>query len=414
MVDTSIIMGYNPGKEDFNSGYERGLSLKNAARQSQMQDMQFQQQQQDRTLAETRRQQFGQTLGGMVPPELAEFAKADPEGAMKLWEFKKSATKEQRQSFIDSQDMIANVAGNLRAVPQEQRAAAFQQLAPQLLQRGFNEKMLGSVNLTDAGLDGYLSSSVGAVKMMEFDDKAATRKLTERGQAITINGQGITMRGQDMTANSAALARDVTMRGQDISADNSRRTAAGGVKATEGEKTAAFLANRLGGALTDISAVTKSNPGAAGVGFRDMAGVFGDTAKNFAVSGDRQQIIAAQDDALDAALTLGTGAAYNAEQLKSYSRSYFPQNGDTQTTIRGKKERFVRLLESAAIKAGNATPPALVAAIKQGRAELSSAPNAGGRRAAPSNDLRPGMVQDGYRYRGGNKADPKSWVKVNR
>jgi hypothetical protein len=224
MVDTRIIMGYDPGTEDFNTGYQRGLTLKDAARRSEMQEAEYAQAQQDRVTADNRRQQFGQALGGMVPPELAEFAKADPEGAMKLWEFKKSASKEQRQAFIDSQDMIANVAGNLRAVPQEQRAAAFEQLTPQLLQRGFQPEMLGSVNLTDVGLDGYVSGAVGAVKMMEFgakerDDKRADAALANKVQQDDIdNGfqaenlgvakANLRLRGQEVSTNANGISKN--------------------------------------------------------------------------------------------------------------------------------------------------------------------------------------------------------------
>jgi hypothetical protein len=59
---------------------------------------------------------------------------------------------------------------------------------------------------------------------------------------------------------------------------------------------------------------------------------------------------------LDAALTLGTGAAYTREQLENYRRSYFPQLGDKQGTVKDKQQRLKSLIDSAMIKSGRAAP----------------------------------------------------------
>jgi hypothetical protein len=207
---------------------ERGFSLRDAARRSQMQDAEYAQKQQDRVTADNRRQQFGQALGGMVPPELAEFAKADPEGAMKLWEFKKSASAEQKAAAMEVQTVLGNAASTLRNVPYEQRRQALEQMAPQLAQMGVSPEQLQGFDPTDGAIDGIVAQTLGVKGVLEFADKAEGRRLTARGQDITVNGQSITMRGQDMTAASAAAGRNVTLRGQNISADNSRRSASGG------------------------------------------------------------------------------------------------------------------------------------------------------------------------------------------
>lgn len=129
-------------------------------------------------------------------------------------------------------------------------------------------------------------------------------------------------------------------------------------KLQESERTAGFLATRLAGAFKDIATITSAHPKETGpsIGAAIAGGLFGPVAQNMANSPTRRQIEAAQLDALDSALTLGTGAAYNKEQLEGYRQSYFPQIGDDQATIDAKRTRFMRLIEAAKIKAGDAAP----------------------------------------------------------
>jgi hypothetical protein len=68
----------------------------------------------------------------------------------------------------------------------------------------------------------------------------------------------------------------------------------------------------------------------------------------------RQIVEAAQEDILDAALTLGTGAAYSREQLAGYKKSYFPQMGDSEAAVKTKQERLNNLLKSAEVASGRA------------------------------------------------------------
>jgi len=129
-------------------------------------------------------------------------------------------------------------------------------------------------------------------------------------------------------------------------------------QATEGERTAGILANRLDFAQSQINDILGSNPEAQapgalptmlqGAGFEYLARVSNPA--------ERQIIEAAQDDMLDAALTLGTGAAYTKEQLQGYKRSYFPQLGDDEKTIQAKSERLKNLLDAAYAKAGRGAP----------------------------------------------------------
>lgn len=128
---------------------------------------------------------------------------------------------------------------------------------------------------------------------------------------------------------------------------------------TEGERTAGFLTNRIQGALEQINQVVTKNPRSAtpNTAARAVELLTGsETLKNLTNPESRQRIESAQLDLLDAALTLGTGAAYTTQQLEGYRKSYFPQIGDQKETIADKQVRLNRLLQSARIKAGRATP----------------------------------------------------------
>ena len=128
---------------------------------------------------------------------------------------------------------------------------------------------------------------------------------------------------------------------------------------SEGERKAGFLANRVQFGLQQMADVIKTNAPAASpeklpslVKFLTQS----DFLSNSLTSPDRQRIEAAQLDILDAALTLGTGAAYTREQLEGYRKAYFPQLNDDKTTIADKQARLQNLLESAYITAGRSAP----------------------------------------------------------
>ncbi|WP_380778084.1 hypothetical protein [Sphingomonas sp. R86520] len=130
--------------------------------------------------------------------------------------------------------------------------------------------------------------------------------------------------------------------------------AAGG-KVSEGERKTAFLATRLAGSLDQLNDVPadQQRPG----WFQEaVRGVAPEAIANSLTGSDRQRVEAAQGDILDAALTLGTGAAYTKEQLTGYRKSYFPQLGDSDEVIKDKTKRLNTLLQSARIGAGGAAP----------------------------------------------------------
>ena len=128
---------------------------------------------------------------------------------------------------------------------------------------------------------------------------------------------------------------------------------------SESERTAGFLTNRVVNSLNQLQSVVGVNPTAASPKFGAEAVKFltgSDYLKNLSNPEARQQVEAAQLEILDAALTLGTGAAYTREQLQNYSKSYFPQLGDKPANIKDKQQRLKSLMDSAMIKSGRAAP----------------------------------------------------------
>jgi len=131
---------------------------------------------------------------------------------------------------------------------------------------------------------------------------------------------------------------------------------AGAGNATEGERKAATLLKRMQGSEAQLEAALKldktaAKPGLVSSGLRSLGM---DTVANTVTPENRQKVEAAQLDILDAALTLGTGAAYTKEQLEGYRKSYFPQLGDKPETVRDKQERLNNVLGAARIAAGRA------------------------------------------------------------
>ena len=139
-------------------------------------------------------------------------------------------------------------------------------------------------------------------------------------------------------------------------------------QATQDERQSALLLQRIRRAQADIATVLKespesSRPSVAG----EVFGLAGDTARNYANPEARQRIEAAQMDALDAALTLATGAAYTREQLEAQRRAHFPQLGDSKKTADEKNKRFADLVKDAELRSGRATPPMLERPMQEGQ-----------------------------------------------
>lgn len=185
----------------------------------------------------------------------------------------------------------------------------------------------------------------------------------------------IAIRGQDMVD---ARSREANMSGKAPAGyrwgpDGTSLVAIPGgpadkqTQATEGERKAATLLKRLEGSQQQLTQALTGDGGSESAAKPELlseairgASVFGmgipgrEAMANAATSQQRQRVEAAQLDMLDAALTLGTGAAYTREQLEGYRKSYFPQIGDDEKTVEDKQVRLRNVIDAAKIAAGRA------------------------------------------------------------
>jgi hypothetical protein len=139
----------------------------------------------------------------------------------------------------------------------------------------------------------------------------------------------------------------------------------GGGAPTEGQRTTGFLASRMADSAKSIVAIDRRNPNAAKPGVVETAANVATkgVATNLFRNADRQKTVTNQLDILDAALTMGTGAAYTEQQLKNYQQVYFPMFTDKPETVAEKRRKLASLLRAAKIKGGTASPPILDEAI---------------------------------------------------
>lgn len=145
-----------------------------------------------------------------------------------------------------------------------------------------------------------------------------------------------------------------------ISSEGNVSKVGGDIGGTVDEKKVATLTSRIAGAFSDINSVTAVDPSAQEPGIIETVrgglsptGVMSIPVRKIA-GPNRRTVYDAQIDALDALLTLGTGAAYNREQLEGQLGSYFPAYGDTQEEIAAKNQRLQRQIEAAKANAGAA------------------------------------------------------------
>lgn len=96
---------------------------------------------------------------------------ADPELGDKMMTAVKSMDDMRRSRLAETSSALANAAQSLKSVPVNQRQAAAMKLLPQLQAHGVTPEMVQNADLSDAGLNGLIGQSVGALGMMQEADK---------------------------------------------------------------------------------------------------------------------------------------------------------------------------------------------------------------------------------------------------
>lgn len=205
---------------------------------------------------------------------------------------------------------------------------------------------------------------------------------------------------QEMDRERLRLAQQAAAR----AAAGEQRAATTDAMGSESERTAGFLAGRVVNAVQRLSQAAKADPSASApsLGVEAVRNIAGNSAANYITDPQHQQVRAAQIDILDAALTLGTGAAYTKEQLEGYREGYFPALGDDPSTIAAKRQALRSLIVNAQTKAGRAAPDiagALAALDALETPQSDSAALPGG-----TDDSAEGLV-GGVSYEGPNPAN---------
>lgn len=211
-------------------------------------------------------------------------------------------------------------------------------------------------------------------------ENALNRALTARGQAITLRGQDLTnARALENTAIARQNAKPLT--------EVQGKAAMFGARAAEADK----ILNQLEGKYSRTALATKT-------GLDNTWGIGGilSPIANAALSPDAQKADQAQRDFVNAVLRQESGAAISESEFNNARKQYFPQPGDSDAVVKQKARNRQTAIEGFKNIAG------------RGAYEAPPMPDA---QPKTSGMPRAGTVQGGYMFKGGNPADPNSWVK---
>jgi hypothetical protein len=341
----SIVEGLQQGQQAYRTAMQG--SLQQQLQNAQIQDMLRKRQQEQLALAEQKRIQ--QVLGQGVTPEV----QARPS-----------------QEIMEDGRFI----GDSAAV--QARPAGFDigRIAPQLMASPEGRKALTDLISTQKAMGGEIFKLGEGEK--QYQRNPLTGEVTEvatgaprRRDTVTVgnvvldkNTMEVLYTAPDAPAGSIKEFRDFskltpTEQAAYLQLQDQKRPTTNINMPSEGERKAATLASRLNFSVGQMNQAIGADPKAAMPNTAAEIARFvsrTDFLPNKLNSEQRQIVEAAQEDVLDAALTLGTGAAYSREQLAGYKKSYFPQIGDSDATVKTKQERLNNLLRSAEVASGRA------------------------------------------------------------
>jgi hypothetical protein len=309
-----------------------------------------------------------QIVGGVLQQRLAGPAQMDP--------YQQEQLALAREKFAFEQQQAAGGPS-----PDERYTVVGGRLVDLYAEGGPQTVIAGSENAQSA--IGKLRADLDAGRISQEQFDMAMQNMAPPGMTIESDGAG----GFRMTQGTNIVGRPLT----------------------EGQSKDNVYSTRAKGALADVDTYGNALTSLPGAALNAVPGGLG----NYGQSPEYQQGRNAGDEFLTAILRKDTGAAITKEEQAIYGRTYLPQPGDSPEVLARKMEARHRAV--AALESGM-SPEQIIAtenALARGGSP-QSAPQTPPVQAAPPAIGAPaaGAVEDGYRFKGGNPADPNSWERM--
>lgn len=155
---------------------------------------------------------------------------------------------------------------------------------------------------------------------------------------------------------------------------------------TEGERRFGTVAKNMTDSMKEATAALSKSPSAAAPGTTEYIAsqipFYGDEARKFAQSGERQQFEAALLALLDGVTYINTGAGTSKTQEANYKNTYIPTYQDTPASRKAKLNRAIRFIENAKDAAGVMWTPEIDRELQKLKSAIAKI-NFGGGAAKP-------------------------------
>lgn len=122
----------------------------------------------------------------------------------------------------------------------------------------------------------------------------------------------------------------------------------------------------------------------------------------------------AERNFVNAVLRRESGSAISPSEFSSAEKQYFPRAGDPPEVLKQKAENRALAIQGMQSESGPAWNGISIAKAKSSVEGSSKANKSSLIPEAQAGALRPGAIQDGYLFKGGNPADQKNWQKVGK